>query len=190
MKRSDAFFLISLHDLIDSFSEVKPTYFQYFTIVNVLKLANISSIIEGDKKPKILSIMCFCGPFFLLSRVFSVTIILKIITVIIWLSKDNRNVTVHSDALGRHKEEHMVAHWKTKGSLENEQYQSQITKKDREKRNWFNCPQVSCDLKINHCHMKSHGKITPFSYGAALKKFRPFIGTVKGEAFELHLSCI
>lgn len=83
MKRSDAFFLISLHDLIDSFSEVKPTYFQYFTIVNVLKLANISSIIEGDKKPKILSIMCFCGPFFLLSRVFSVTIILKIITVII-----------------------------------------------------------------------------------------------------------
>lgn len=38
--------------------------------------------------------------------------------------------------------------------------------------------------------MKSHGKITPFSYGAALKKFRPFIGTVKGEAFELHLSCI
>lgn len=26
-----------------------------------------------------------------------------------------------------------VAHWKTKGSLENEQYQSQITKKDRER---------------------------------------------------------
>lgn len=77
--------------------------------------------------------MCFCGPFFLLNRIFSVTIILKIITVIIWLSKDNRNVTVHSDALGRHKEEHMVAHWKTKGSLENEQYQSQITKKDRER---------------------------------------------------------
>lgn len=61
---------------------------------------------------------------------------------------------------------------------------------EREKRNFFNCPQVSCDLKINHCHMKSHGKITPFSYGTALKKFRPFIGTVKGEAFELHLSCI
>lgn len=165
--------------------------------MNVLKLANVSSIIEGGKKPKILSKMCFClgnlcGPFFLLNRIFYVTIILKIKTIIIWLSKDNRNVRIHSDALGRHKEEHMVAHRKTKGSLENEQYQSQITKKDREreKRNWFNCSQVSCDLKINHCHMKSHGKITPSSYGTALKKFRPFIGTVKGEAFELHLSCI
>lgn len=104
--------------------------------MNVLKLANISSIIEGNKKPQILSVIHFssgnpCGLLFLLNRILSVTVILKVITVIIWLSKDNVNVRTQFEAAGTHnEEEYIMTNWKTKGALDNTPCHSQITKKN------------------------------------------------------------
>lgn len=137
LNKLDAFFVMSLCDLIrQQFLWSKASVFLIFYHCECFKVTNISSIIEGNKKPQILSVICFssgnpCGPLLLLNRILSVTVILKI-TVVIWLSKDNGNVRTQIEAAGRHnEEEYIMTNWKTKGSLENTSYQSPITKKDR-----------------------------------------------------------
>lgn len=159
--------------------------------MNVLKLANISSIIEGNKKPQILSVIHFssgnlCGLLFLLNRILSVTVILKVITVIIWLSKDNVNVRTQFEAAGTHnEEEYIMTNWKTKGTLDNTPCHSQITKKNggEEKKvklllsiQWFLNKSLPCEVPQEKLHHQDNSVVW--------KKCKPFTCTVKGDAFK------
>lgn len=145
--------------------------------MNVLKLANISRIIEGNKKPQILSVIHFSsgnpyGLLFLLNSILSLTVILKIITVIIWLLEDNRNVRTQFEAAGRCSEgEHIMTNWKTRALWQIDHVYPKLQRGIEKKR--FNCSWLFSDKKRNHCHVKFH-RITTLSINTVIwKKHNP-----------------